>query len=159
MAAGKSTVAQAVATRLEPGVHLRGDVFRRMIVSGRADMTAEADAPALAQLRLRYGCAADVAKRYFLAGFNVVYQDVIVGPILTEVVALYAELPLQVVVLCPSAEAVAQREAQRAKTGYHSMTIAQMQELLTQTPRLGHWLDSSKQTLDETVQAVLQLTA
>ena len=41
-AAGKSTIAQALAERLERSVHLRGDVFRRMIVSGRADPPAQA---------------------------------------------------------------------------------------------------------------------
>ena len=48
MAAGKSTVARRVAERLERGVHLPGDVFRRMIVSGRSDMTADASDEALA---------------------------------------------------------------------------------------------------------------
>jgi chloramphenicol 3-O-phosphotransferase len=38
-AAGKSTVAQALAERLPRSVHLRGDLFRRLIVNGRADMT------------------------------------------------------------------------------------------------------------------------
>ena len=36
MAAGKSTVAQHLAERLPNSVHLRGDVFRRMMVNGRA---------------------------------------------------------------------------------------------------------------------------
>ena len=39
MAAGKSTVAEALARRFDRAVHLRGDVFRRMIVSGRAPIT------------------------------------------------------------------------------------------------------------------------
>lgn len=38
-AAGKSTVAQLLAERLPRSVHVRGDLFRRMIVSGRADTT------------------------------------------------------------------------------------------------------------------------
>ncbi|MFD9885204.1 AAA family ATPase, partial [Streptomyces alboflavus] len=37
MAAGKSTVAQALAERLPRAAHVRGDVFRRMIVSGRQE--------------------------------------------------------------------------------------------------------------------------
>ena len=41
MAAGKSTVAQALAQRFERGVHLRGDTFRRAIVAGQAEMTAD----------------------------------------------------------------------------------------------------------------------
>ncbi|MGC1210736.1 MAG: hypothetical protein WA890_05605 [Micromonospora sp.] len=41
MAAGKSTVAELPARRLPRAVHLRGDLFRRMGVSGRADMPAQ----------------------------------------------------------------------------------------------------------------------
>ena len=39
---GKSTVAQQVAEQRMPSVHLRGDVFRRMIIPGRAEMGARA---------------------------------------------------------------------------------------------------------------------
>ena len=35
MAAGKSTTAEALALKLDKCVHLRGDVFRRMIASGK----------------------------------------------------------------------------------------------------------------------------
>ncbi len=38
MASGKSTVAELLASKIERGVHLRSDVFRRMIESGRAEM-------------------------------------------------------------------------------------------------------------------------
>src|SRR4051794_19528143 len=40
-AAGKSTVAELLAQRFERGVHVKGDVFRRMVVSGREPMTAD----------------------------------------------------------------------------------------------------------------------
>ena len=42
MASGKSTVAERLATRMEKGVHLRGDVFRKMIASGREEMREKA---------------------------------------------------------------------------------------------------------------------
>ena len=35
MASGKSTIAELVASSLPKAVHLRGDIFRRMITSGR----------------------------------------------------------------------------------------------------------------------------
>ena len=41
-AAGKSTVAQALAERLPRAAHVRGDAFRRMIVSGGVPMTPDA---------------------------------------------------------------------------------------------------------------------
>ncbi|WP_345393869.1 AAA family ATPase [Nonomuraea salmonea] len=78
-AAGKSTVAQALAERLPRAAHVRGDVFRRMVVAGRAEMTPEAGDEAVRQLRLRYRLAAATADMYFDAGFTAIVQDVIIG--------------------------------------------------------------------------------
>src|SRR6476620_3331403 len=89
MAAGKSTVAQALAQRLPKSVHLRGDLFRRMIVNGQAEMSFELSEEASKQLWLRYRLAAAAAELYLQAGFMVVYQDIIIGPALGEVVSLY----------------------------------------------------------------------
>lgn len=72
-AAGKSTVAQALAERMERSVHVRGDVFRRMVVNGSVGMgPADPPAEAVRQLRLRHALAASVADRYADAGFTVV---------------------------------------------------------------------------------------
>ena len=101
-AAGKSSAAQAVAERLDRSVHLRGDVFRKMIVNGRASM-GPADPPeeAVRQLRLRYRLAALAADGYAEAGFTVVLQDIVLGGYLTEMVAAIRTRPLYVVVLAP----------------------------------------------------------
>jgi hypothetical protein len=53
-AAGKSTVVQLLAERLPRSVHVRGDLFRRMVINGRADMTPGPMAEAVRQLRLRH---------------------------------------------------------------------------------------------------------
>lgn len=42
MAAGKSSVAQALAGRFPQSVHLRGDIFRRMIVCGQTELSSVA---------------------------------------------------------------------------------------------------------------------
>ena len=60
-------------------MHIRGDVFRKMVVNGRADMTPNPSAEAEAQLHLRYDLASQTADRYAEAGFDAVVQDVIVG--------------------------------------------------------------------------------
>jgi len=52
MAAGKSTVASLLARRFRRGVHLEGDLFRRMIVHGRQEMTPDPSPEALDQLKL-----------------------------------------------------------------------------------------------------------
>jgi predicted kinase len=156
MAAGKSTVAQHLAERLPNSVHLRGDVFRRMIVNGRAEMTRALSLAATAQLRLRYRLAAAAAELYLQANFSVVYQDIIIGHSLGEVVQYYQHHPLHVVVLCPAPAVVAAREAGRSKTGYRGIAVADLDRTLhTETPRLGLWLDSSTLTVAETVDYIL----
>ena len=79
MAAGKSTIAQGLPARLPRAVHVRGDVFRRMIVSGRAAMDAPLGEAARAQLRLRHRLAALVTDEYVRAGFTAVVQDLYLG--------------------------------------------------------------------------------
>jgi predicted kinase len=157
MAAGKSTVAQHLAERLPKSVHLRGDVFRRMIVGGRAEMGSTLSSEAYAQLRLRYRLAAAAAHLYLHAGFTVVYQDIIIGHELTEVIQHYWHNPLHVIVLCPSPAVVAAREAERSKTGYQEdAAITDFDRVLRmETPRLGFWLDNSILTVTETVDAIL----
>jgi predicted kinase len=155
MAAGKSSVAQHLAERLPRSVHLRGDAFRRMIVNGRAEMGFELSSEAQAQLSLRYRIAATVAGLYLNDGWSVVYQDIIIGAALDEVVRQLRDHPLHVVVLCPNAQAVAAREAGRAKSGYGSDSIAAFDQVLrTATPRRGLWLDSSNLSLKETVDQI-----
>lgn len=157
MAAGKSSVAQHLAERLPRSVHVRGDLFRRMIVRGQAAMDLTLSAEAEAQLWLRYRLAIHAAHRYAAAGFTVIYQDIVIGEALPRVLAELAPLRRYVVVLCPSVAAVEAREAGRAKSGYNAdFTAAAFDQILrVETPRLGLWLDSSTLTVDETVDAIL----
>jgi chloramphenicol 3-O-phosphotransferase len=149
-------VAQALAAKLPRAAHVRGDTFRRFVVSGRADMSPEPSREALAQLRLRYRLAADVTDTYAEAGFSVVLQDVVLGEMLPWLVRLIRTRPLYVVVLAPSPETVAQREAGRDKRAYGAFTVEDLDRTLHETtPRIGLWLDSSDQTPDETVAEIL----
>lgn len=157
MASGKSTVAQALAERLPKSVHLRGDLFRRMIVRGQEPMGYELGDEALRQLYLRYQIAAAAARMYLQAGFTVVYQDIILGPDLEKVASEFEGLPLSLFVLCPDPRNIAAREAARPKTGYQSEAeIYQFDKALrAQTPKIGFWLDSSRLTAAETVDHLL----
>jgi predicted kinase len=156
MASGKSTVARALAARLPRSVELCGDVFRRMIVGGRAEMSADPSDEALAQLRLRYELACTAAAGYAAAGFTVVYQDVILGPFLRQVVErLHAWQP-GVVVLDPAPDILAARDRARGTDAYRSWRPDQMRRILREdTPRLGLWIDSSGQTPEQTLAAIL----
>jgi len=161
MGAGKSTVAQALAERLPKAVHLRGDLFRRMIVSGRVEMSQNPSPEAERQLRLRYDLAWSVAAQYADAGFTVVYQDVILGDFLGWAAERLKAYRPAVIVLDPSAEVLAARDRARAKNIYDdpvygSWTAGQIRQVLHEhTPHIGLWLDTSAQSLDETVSEIL----
>jgi hypothetical protein len=139
--AGKTTVGELVAGRWPRGVHVDGDVFRRFVVSGRAEMTADASDEALRQLRLRYALAAHAAIEYERAGFDVVVSDVVAGPLLAEVAARYD----RVVVLFPPARAITER---------HAPWVYRL--FAEETERVGEWLDNSELTPEQTAAAILR---
>ncbi|NKY84224.1 AAA family ATPase [Nocardia veterana] len=155
-AAGKSTVGQALAERLPRSAHVRGDVFRRFVVGGRAEMSDAPSSEALRQLRLRHRLAAATADAYAAAGFTAVVQDVVLGDLLPWMVEQICTDPLYVVVLTPSPAAVARREAGRDKKAYGTFTVHQLDTILrAETPRLGLWLDTTDLTVDATVDEIL----
>lgn len=157
MASGKSTVAQLLAERLERSVHLRGDIFRRMIVNDRKEVQPNAGDDELEQLRLRYRLAAQAADGYAEAGFTVIVQDVVVGKVLYDFISFVRNRSLYVVVLCPSTEAVSQREAAREKKGYGAWSVEALDGVLRkETPQIGMWLDSTALTAEETVEEILK---
>jgi chloramphenicol 3-O-phosphotransferase len=157
-ASGKSTVAQLLAEGFDRGVHVKGDVFRRMVVSGREEMSMAPSEEAVDQLRLRYKLGATTADVYATAGFTVVVQDVIIGHHLRDYVDRIRNRPLNVVVLAPRADVLAAREAARQKTAYRGIdTPAAMDAALREeTPRIGLWLDTSEQTPEQTVAEILR---
>ena len=157
MAAGKSTIAQTLAERLPKSVHLRGDVFRKMIVNGAAEMGPELSAEARAQLALRQALACEAARHYHAAGFAVVYQDILIGPALTAVADRLADLKPRIVVLAPRADVLAQRDRERGKTGYGEGFPPDVLAgaLARETPRIGQWIDSSAMTADQVVATIL----
>jgi predicted kinase len=158
MAAGKSTIAQALAERLPRSVHLRGDIFRRFIVGGQAAVTPGNWTEAEQQLHLRYKLASSAAITYADAGFAVVYQDVILGTEVSRVLELLRPSPGRIflVVLAPEPEVAAERDHVRPKTGYTDWTPHELDEgLRAGTPRIGYWLDNSTLSVDQTVDAIL----
>lgn len=156
MATGKSTVAQGLAERFPRAAHVRGDTFRRMIVSGRHELEPGETAEATAQLWLRYELAATVADGYARAGFTAVLQDVILGPDLARYVDLLTTRPRFVVVLAPRPDVLAEREHARDKKGCGDWSVESLDHSLRyDTARLGLWLDTSDQTPEQTIAEVL----
>jgi chloramphenicol 3-O-phosphotransferase len=156
MAAGKSTVADLLARRFARGVHLRGDVFRKMIVTGRDPISPRLGAEAIRQLDLRQRLAANAANEYWRDGFTVVLQDIYIGQSLSQGVDRLDISPLHVIVLAPSDDVIASREQHRGKTGYGDWTIEQhYSDFERETPHIGLWIDTSDLSPEETVDQIL----
>jgi chloramphenicol 3-O-phosphotransferase len=156
MAAGKSTIAQLLAQQLVRGVHLRGDVFRKMIVTDRDPITPPLGPEAQRQLDLRQRLAAATANDYWRDGFNVVLQDLYVGDALSNVIGRLEITPLYVFVLNPRSDVVAQRESGRSKTGYGQWNVDTLwTDFNEETPHVGLWLDTSQMTPEETVATIV----
>lgn len=157
MASGKSTVAELLAKKFNKSVHLRGDNFRKFIVHGRVDMSAEPTEEALAQLDLRYRLTAQTAKAYHAEGFAVVVQDNYYGDRLPYILGLLEPDETRVIVLCPDVNTIWEREKARGKTGYGAFDIdALYREFMDTTPRLGTWIDNSAETPEQTVRRILE---
>jgi chloramphenicol 3-O-phosphotransferase len=156
MATGKSTVADLLAIRLPKSVHIHGDMFRRMVVSGRADMTPNPSGDAIAQLNLRYDLAAMAADHCAEEGFDAIVQDLILGKDLADFVKRIASPERYLVVLSPSVSALEWREEMRKKAAHLRLSAGALDEVLRrETAQIGYWLDSSTQTTDETVDDIL----
>jgi chloramphenicol 3-O-phosphotransferase len=77
--------------------------------------------------------------------------------VLVDFLRLLAGDVVHLVLLTPTPEAVARRETGRDKTGYGPgwSIEALHRNVHEQTPRLGWWLDTSEQSVDETVDLLL----
>jgi chloramphenicol 3-O-phosphotransferase len=166
-AAGKSTIAPLLAARLgPPAATVDGDVFYHAVVSGAVDMTPEPDPEAVRQLELRYSASALVARHYLDAGFDFVCSDIMLGEHVARWLDSFEGIAeAHLVVLVPSIESIVEREIGRGSNSYRDWqgpgmsladAVAALQVGLDDIPRRGLWLDSSGQSVEETVAAILE---
>ncbi|MGH3406075.1 MAG: AAA family ATPase [Streptosporangiaceae bacterium] len=156
-ASGKSTVARLLAERFERGVCVPGDAIRDMMASGRVDMRPDAGPEALRQLALRYAGALAVADVFLRGGFDVVVEDVIIGPILRDFLRLVPVPEFHLVFLDPDAAAIERRERERDRIAYGPgrWSVGGLQAVLREeTDRIGLWLDTTRQSAEQTVEAI-----
>lgn len=156
-ASGKTTVGKLLARRRERAVCVPGDAIRAMVITGRADMRPDAGEAELRQLLLRYQGALAVAAVYLNAGFDAVVEDVIIGSMLREFLALVPVPEVHLVFLDPAASTLADRDRGRRKTAYGDRwDIRALRDVLRlETPRLGLWLDSTDLSPEQTVDRIL----
>jgi hypothetical protein len=161
-AAGKSTVAGLLARQFERGVHVRGGEFSRWAVRGWIHPWDADQNEARKLLDLRYRLSALAAAEYCAAGFTTVVQDNIFGDDILAWLRAVPARPRHLVVLRPSVAVVLARDQARqqevGKVAYRpgETDAHQLDTLLASTPRIGLWLDTSKQTPIETVQTILE---
>jgi len=164
-ASGKSTVADLLARQWERGVHIRGGQFYRWAIRGWVHVGDPDHEEARRLLDLRYRLSSTVADEYADAGFTTVVQDNIYGVDAAQWLDRVTSTPKHLVVLRPSIEVVAARDAQRqratGKVAYRNgFTPSINDEHVGATPReLGLWLDTSQQTPEETVDEIVARTA
>lgn len=107
-------------------------------------------------MQLRYQISSSVADMYLKAGFSVVIQDIIIGPMLNEYINSFRSSPVYLVVLSPNEQTIRAREESRNKTGYGLWSVEDLNHMLqADTPRIGMWLDTSELTPEETVKEIL----
>jgi len=153
--AGKSTVARELAGRLERAAWVSADELQRMIVSGgrwpeRREMSDEARL----QLRLRLRNACQLGRAFVEAGFSAVVDDIVIGQRVDDLLEDLAGQRFVFVMLTPRAEVVRARERARGTRLWTEWEWLS-EEIERRTRRIGLWLDTSEQTPDETVTAIL----
>jgi predicted kinase len=153
--AGKTTVAAALAARFERGVHIEADALQHMIVSGGEwPSPPEPAGEALRQLRLRYRNSCLLARSFLEAGFTAVIDDVVIGEYLEEHRTALTGLPWHLIVLAPRLEVLQKRNAGRDKDVFAAWGYLD-RELRSRMTGLGLWIDSSEQTVAETVEGIM----
>ena len=111
--AGKTTVSNLLAERLQRGVHIEADQLQRWIRSGGLWPNEEPEAEAMRQLRLRATNACLLADSYRRAGFTPVIDDVVISHRLADFWHDLETRPVRFVLLVPNSEVVKRRDAER----------------------------------------------
>jgi predicted kinase len=170
--AGKSAVSRELARRFERAACISTDAIAAMILAGRTGPRPpldedEADEPVEGgeedrQLLLRARNAALLCDSFFAAGFTPIVDDVVVRRLqLDHYLEHLRSRPLALVVLAPSRAVVLERDAARER---HKRGLAAEWEFLeaalrSELSEVGLWVDSSRQTTAETVDAILAAVA
>ena len=154
--AGKSTVARALAARLELAVLVRGDDVLSCVVSGFIEpWRADSDH----QNRVALTATAAIAREYARGGFPVVI-DAVLGPWHLDTFGAALGLPCSYVVLRPNRPTTVERAVGR---GEGSLTDVETVEFMwEQFADLGdhepHVIDNGALDVGATVDAVLAAT-
>ena len=153
--AGKSTIAQLLARRFDPGAWVSADALHKMIVSGgRWPEGAAMSGTAERQLSLRLKNACLLGQSFVENGITAVLDDLVIGSRVDELLNHLAGQRFLFVMLTPRREVIRERERGRGTALWEQWEWLD-DEIRTKTPRIGLWLDSSDQTAEETVDEIM----
>jgi adenylylsulfate kinase-like enzyme len=154
--AGKSTVARLLATHFGRCACLDADDLLRLVVSGAVPLEPPLSVEAERQLRLRARVASRIADTFFEDGFTVVIAEILAGRLdhfRTEI----KSRPLLLVNLAPSLDVVKRRNEERPNKNVFEPWSPILDRAMRNTMiGVGLWIDSSKQSAEETVDEILR---
>ncbi|MHB8188658.1 MAG: AAA family ATPase [Dermatophilaceae bacterium] len=154
---GKSTVARALAERLERAACIEGDLVQHhFTVTGLVGPGESPAEESHRQMQLRWRNCADLARNFWQAGFTVIVEHAVsrrewVDRFLQDV----GPAAVSLVVLAPSLEVTLQRDRHREEKQVAHLFAHMDAELRDDLSGLGWWLDTSELTVDETVDRLL----
>lgn len=163
--AGKSSVSAALMQRFPFGLHIHCDDLRGWVVAGNAPPVPTWTAETERQFRLSRRTAVEMATRYADTGFAVAIDDVIFESAYAEQFApCLVGYTVCKVLLAPNREVALHRNATRTNKEFDTSllidTTRQLHGELLAANRPGdgwHVIDSSRQSVAETVDAILGL--
>jgi len=162
---GKSTLAQAIVKRFERGMHIPIDELREWVVSGAAHPVPDWSDETGRQFELAERAAADIAARYFDAGFAVAIDHINNPAHLEErIVQTLAPRAVTRVMLVPSLEAnLARNEARTNKDFDPSLLVRSIEGLNRTCSEFEdpYWMkiDNSELGVEETIDRILSSSA
>ncbi len=155
-AAGKTTVANAVAASLMRSAIVAGDDVSRMVVSGWVGPVGEPADEAARQLLLRAQNICSLANNFSEAGFFPIVDHVVPDPhLLGRMLEWLVPRPVLFVTLAPSHPVTVQRNAARPAREQINYDTSALHKQMTAMRDLGWWLDTSAMGAAETVNLVL----
>ena len=152
---GKTTVARTLASTFSRGVHLdTDDIGENFIVSGLVLPGGDPGEESEQQLTLRRDNIITLARNFAAADFDVVISDVVLWPRLLDVYVTGLASELRFVLLTASPQAISARDAGREKQVADAWSHLRVAQDAWDSPGLR--LDTSAQTLDETLSVIRQ---
>lgn len=155
--AGKSTVARALAKRLERAACIEGDLVQHhFTVAGLVGPGGSPTDESHRQMRLRWRNCADLARNFWRTGFTVIVEHAVSRrEWIDRFVQDVGPAPVSLVVLAPPLEVALERDRHRSEKQVAHIFTHMDAELREDVSGVGYWLDTSGLTVAQTVDRLL----